>query len=79
VFEILQIARIMPPEVSISRAVNERAYGLDPAQIGEAREPFLHRSLDYRKQVPATQGIAGVTNGFRDELQKATEPAPLCR
>ena len=28
------IAGIMPPEVSISRAINERAYGFDPARVG---------------------------------------------
>jgi hypothetical protein len=79
VFEILQIAGIMPPEVSISRAVNQRAYGLDPAQIGQAGEPFLHRSLDYRKQISAAQGIAVVANAFRNQLQKAAQPASLCR
>src|SRR5712692_6311321 len=79
VFKTLQIARIMPPEVSVSRAVNERAYGIDPARIRQAGEPFLHRSLDYRKQIPAAQGIAVVTNGFRDQLQKATESATTCR
>src|SRR5713101_3622464 len=36
VFEILQIARIMPPEMPVSRAINERAYGFDPARIGQA-------------------------------------------
>src|SRR6266849_11004314 len=79
VFEILQIAGIMPPEVSISRAINERAYGFDPARVRQAGEPFLHRSLDYWKQVPAAQGIAIVTNRFRDQLQKATESTSLRR
>lgn len=32
--EALDIAGIMPPEVSISRAINERAYGFDPARVG---------------------------------------------
>jgi hypothetical protein len=68
VFEPLQIAGIIPPEVPISRVMNKRGYGFDPARIGQAGEPFLHRSLDYRKQVPAAQGIAVVTNGFRDQL-----------
>jgi hypothetical protein len=78
-FQILQIARIMPPEVSISRAINERAYGFDPARVRQAGESFLHRSLDYRKEVPPAQGIAVVTNGFRYQLQKAAQPATLCR
>jgi len=78
VFQILQIAGIMPPEVSISRLINESAYSFDPAWVRQAGEPFLHRSLDYRKQVPAAQGIAVVTNGFRDQLQQATESASLC-
>src|SRR5712692_1564255 len=79
VFEILQIAGIMPPEVSISRAINERAYGFDPARVRQAGESCLHRSLDDRKQVPAAQGIAIVTNGFRDQLQQTAQPAALCR
>src|ERR1019366_1913875 len=77
--EIPQIARIIPPEVSILRAINERAYGFDPARVGQAGEPFLHRRLDYRKQVPAAQGVAIVTNGFRNQLQKATESATTRR
>jgi hypothetical protein len=80
VSEIPQIARIIPPpEVSILRAINERAYSLHPARIGQAGEPFLHRRLDYREQVPAAQGVAIVTNGFRNQLQKATESATTRR
>jgi hypothetical protein len=33
-FEILQITRIMPTEVSISGAVDERTYRIDPARVG---------------------------------------------
>jgi hypothetical protein len=67
----------MPPEVAITGTVDKRAYCIGPARVGQAGEPFLHRRLDPRKQVPATQGIAVVANGFRDQLQKATDAAPV--
>jgi hypothetical protein len=66
--EILQIARVMPPKVSIARAMNERAHGFNPARMGQAGEPFLHRCPDHREQVPAAQGIAVVADRFRDQL-----------
>ncbi len=74
-FEILQIAGIMPAEVTIAGMVDKRTYRFDPARVGQAGEPFLHRGHDPRKQVPAAQGIAVVANGFRDQLQKATDAA----
>src|ERR1700687_3144887 len=74
-FEILQIAGVVPTKVPIARAVDKRAYRIGPTRIGQAGEPFLHRCPDPRKQVPAAQRIAGVANGFRDQLQKATDAA----
>jgi hypothetical protein len=47
--KIAQIAGIMPAEVAVLGAIDECAYRINPARIGQAGEPFLHRCPNYRE------------------------------
>ena len=79
VCEVPQIAGVMPPEVPVPRAMDERAHGFDPARIGQAGEPLLHRRPDHRKQVPAAHGIAVVADGLGISCRRLPEPASMRR
>src|SRR5437899_6679584 len=78
VIEALQIAGIVPAKVAISRAVDERRYRIHPAGVGETDEALFHGSLNLPKDVPTAKRVTVMTNGFRELLQEAAEPASLC-
>jgi hypothetical protein len=77
--KMLQISGIMPTEMTVAGSVNQGANCVHPARMGQAVKPPFHCSLHLEKYVPAAQGIAVVTNGFRELLQEETEPAAMRR
>ena len=74
---LLQIAGVMPPEVSVFRAINKSGDGVYPAGMRKTPEAFLHRLLHVRKQIPAAQGVTMEADRFRKLLQEATETAAV--
>src|SRR5712692_4079035 len=79
VLDALQVTGVVPAEVSVARAVDERAYRFYPARIGKACDALFHGGLNLRKQVAAAQRITVVANRFRKLLQETAQPASLRR
>src|SRR5437870_4362165 len=66
VIKALQIAGIVPAEVAISRAVDERRYRIHPAGIGKTGEALFHGSLNLPKDVSAAKRVTVMTNSCRE-------------
>src|SRR5947209_986482 len=70
VIEALQVAGIVPAEVPVSGAVDERRYRIHPAGVRETGEALFHRSLNLPKDVPAAKRVTVMTDGCRKLLQE---------
>jgi hypothetical protein len=52
--DALEVSRIVPAEVPITGAADERTYRFYPVWMGEALDPLLHRGLYFGKDVSTT-------------------------
>jgi hypothetical protein len=68
--DALQIAGIMPAEVSVFRAINKSGDGVYPAGMSKTSEALLHCRLDVRKRIPGVSGWPRKTSGNPSTLER---------
>lgn len=77
--DALQIAGIVPAEVSVFGTIDQGCDGLYPVWMSKAPEPLLHCRPDSRKHISAAQGVAVEANRLRKLLQEETDTASVGR